>query len=66
MVFGHVLSGQTIVDSIENLSIDSETNRPSKDVVISTCGQFEMNSSKKEENFDLSKKSSFCSRFRNA
>ena len=58
VVFGHVLSGQTIVDSIEKLPVDPETNRPLKDALISNCGQFEMNSSNWPVSF-----SSFAHRF---
>ncbi|CAF4792145.1 unnamed protein product, partial [Rotaria sp. Silwood1] len=39
VVFGHVVSGQSVVDAIENISVDSSNSRPSKDVVISHCGQ---------------------------
>jgi cyclophilin family peptidyl-prolyl cis-trans isomerase len=46
VVFGHVISGQSIVDTIENLPVDSNTNRPLKDVIISHCGQLEILTSK--------------------
>jgi len=49
VVFGHVISGQSVVDTIENLSVDSKTNRPLKDVVISNCGQLENVKSKKRQ-----------------
>jgi len=38
VVFGYVRSGQSVVDTIKNISIDSN-NRPLKDVVIAHCGQ---------------------------
>ncbi|CAF3810877.1 unnamed protein product, partial [Adineta steineri] len=41
VVFGHVVSGQAVVDTIENLPVDSATNRPLKDVIITNCGQLE-------------------------
>jgi cyclophilin family peptidyl-prolyl cis-trans isomerase len=46
VIFGHVVSGQSVVDTIENLSIDSSTNRPLKDVIISHCGELELVRSK--------------------
>jgi len=45
VVFGHVVSGQTVVDAIENIPVDSNS-RPLKDVVISHCGQLVLVSSK--------------------
>jgi cyclophilin family peptidyl-prolyl cis-trans isomerase len=42
VVFGHVVSGQTLVDTIENLPVEPTTNRPLKDVVISRCGELEI------------------------
>ena len=38
VVFGHVLSGKSIVDKIENVPVDAESNRPLKEVMISDCG----------------------------
>jgi cyclophilin family peptidyl-prolyl cis-trans isomerase len=46
VVFGHVVSGQEIVDVIEELPVDSNTNRPLKDVIISQCGDLEYATSK--------------------
>ncbi len=45
VVFGQVVSGQSVVDAIENISVDSNS-RPVKDVVISHCGQLVLVSSK--------------------
>jgi cyclophilin family peptidyl-prolyl cis-trans isomerase len=45
VVFGHVVAGQSVVDAIENLPIDSNS-RPLKDAVISHCGQLVLVSSK--------------------
>ncbi|CAF4392469.1 unnamed protein product, partial [Rotaria magnacalcarata] len=39
VVFGYVVSGQSVVDTIEHIPIDSSNNRPLKDVVITHCGQ---------------------------
>ncbi|CAF1278531.1 unnamed protein product, partial [Rotaria sordida] len=39
VVFGHVVSGQQVVDTIENVSVDPNNSRPLKDIVISHCGQ---------------------------
>ncbi|CAF3831408.1 unnamed protein product, partial [Adineta steineri] len=39
VVFGHVVAGQSVVDEIENLPVDSNNSRPLKDVVVSHCGQ---------------------------
>ena len=47
VVFGHVVSGQNVVDTIENLPIDPITNRPLKNVIISHCGQIELITSKR-------------------
>ncbi|CAF2064263.1 unnamed protein product, partial [Rotaria magnacalcarata] len=38
VVFGHVVSGQLVVDVIDNVPIDTN-GRPSQDVVIDQCGQ---------------------------
>ncbi len=48
VVFGNVISGQSVVDTIENISVDSNS-RPLKDVVISHCGQLVLVSSKMTE-----------------
>jgi len=45
VVFGQVVSGQSVVDTIENISVDSGS-RPLKKVVISHCGQLVLVSSK--------------------
>ena len=45
VVFGEVLSGQSIVDAIEGVAVDLESHRPLKDVVISKCGQMEATTS---------------------
>ncbi len=45
VVFGQVVSGQSVVDTIENISVDS-SSRPLKKVVISHCGQLVLVSSK--------------------
>jgi hypothetical protein len=41
-----VISGQQLVDIIEDLPVDSNTNRPLKDVIISHCGDLEYATSK--------------------
>ena len=46
VVFGHVESGQKLVDIIEDLPVDLKTNRPLKDVTIAHCGDCEITSSK--------------------
>ncbi len=46
VIFGHVLSGQSVVQTIENLPVDPNTSHPLKDVVISHCGQLESVTSK--------------------
>lgn len=38
-MFGHVVSGQEVVDAIENVPVNPGNNRPLKDVVVSHCGQ---------------------------
>jgi len=45
VVFGRVVSGEDIVDKIENLSVD-KNSRPLKDVIISHCGQLVLVTSK--------------------
>jgi hypothetical protein len=45
VVFGHVISGESVVDAIENMAVDSNS-RPLKDVVVSHCGQLVLVSSK--------------------
>ncbi|CAF5175562.1 unnamed protein product, partial [Rotaria magnacalcarata] len=42
VIFGHVISGASVVATIESLLTDPNTNRPLKDVVISHCGQVEV------------------------
>ncbi|CAF4222127.1 unnamed protein product, partial [Rotaria sordida] len=53
VIFGHVVSGQAVVDTIESLPVDPNTNRPLKDALISHCGQLEIvtksNKSKKRK-----------------
>ena len=46
VVFGHVVSGETVVDMIENVSVDPNSNRPLKDIFISHCGQLDIVRSK--------------------
>ena len=46
VVFGQVVSGQSVVDTIENVPVNSSNSRPLKDVVISHCGQLVLVSSK--------------------
>ena len=45
VVFGHVVSGQPVVDAIESVSVDSNS-RPLKNVVIAHCGQLVLVSSR--------------------
>ncbi|CAF4698658.1 unnamed protein product, partial [Rotaria socialis] len=42
VIFGHVVSGASVVAAIESLPTDPNTNRPLKDVVISHCGQLQV------------------------
>ncbi|CAF3168442.1 unnamed protein product [Rotaria sp. Silwood2] len=52
VVFSHVISGQSVVDTIQNISVDSN-RRPLQDVVIVHCGQLILDSTKisvEEEN----------------
>jgi peptidyl-prolyl isomerase G (cyclophilin G) len=50
VVFGQVVSGQPVVDMIENVQVDSNDSRPLKDIVISHCGQLVLVSSKTDKN----------------
>ncbi|CAF3400434.1 unnamed protein product, partial [Rotaria sp. Silwood2] len=43
VVFGHVISGQSVVDTIQNISVDSN-RRPLQDIVIAHCGQLILDS----------------------
>ena len=56
VVFGEVVSGQHVVDAIENISVDSNS-RPLKPVVITHCAQLVLVTSKscEQSTFVLSK-----------
>ncbi len=41
-----MISGQKLVDTIENLAVDPNTNRPLKNVIIAHCGDLEFVTSK--------------------
>lgn len=47
VVFGCVVSGQSVVDAVVNVATDAETERPLKDIIIAHCGELDNNSSKK-------------------
>jgi hypothetical protein len=53
VVFGQVVAGQSVVDTIENISTDSGS-RPVKEIVISHCGQLVLVSSKTNKNLFFS------------
>ncbi|CAF1367819.1 unnamed protein product, partial [Rotaria magnacalcarata] len=48
VVFGHVLSGQSVVDTIYNVAVDSNM-RPLQYVIIAHCGQLILDSEKEQK-----------------
>ncbi|CAF3417805.1 unnamed protein product [Rotaria socialis] len=49
VVFGHVISGQSVVNIVQNISVDSN-RRSLQDVVIAHCGQLIRNKKAKDDN----------------